>query len=164
MIEPRIAWEPESLIPLDYFEDRLRKYVGNGKGVTLLKNGTMLFIQVRDGFELDAKKVMEDAKFFTSFNVKEMKEGGYFVIFHEAVAVFVGKEEFDLMRDTIISRMEDLKIQEERIINSNNSPHDHYLIGLYGRGKLYRDAFNFQFFKRLEGSEGAATPSPTNEH
>jgi hypothetical protein len=150
MMEIRIAWEPENLTPLDVFEARLTEYVKDTGGVTLLRNGTMLFIKGGEDDEADAKKVMQEAKFFTDFSVKEMKEGGYFVVFHDAVAVYVSAEEFLSMRSTIISRIEDLKLPDERVLNPNDSPHDHYLIGLYGRGKLYRDVFDFRFFKRLD--------------
>lgn len=148
MNEIRLRWEPVNLAPLALIEKRLTSYVKNDQGVSLLKNGTMLFVRSGDD-EVNARNAMGEAKFLTDFEVTEMKEGDYFVTFHDAVAVFVGEDEFRSVRGEIISRMDELKLPSEQLLSSRGLNNDHYLIGLYGRGKLYRDAYDFQFHKRI---------------
>ena len=94
MNEIRPVWEPENQASLDVIESQVGAYIGGtGGGVSVLKNGTLLFI--RGGSEADARRAMDRAKFFADFSVRELKEGGYFVVFDDAVAVFVGVEEFE---------------------------------------------------------------------
>jgi len=155
MSEIRLAWEPENKTPLDFIAERLASYMDGEKGVSLLNNGTMLFVVSGEDDVENAKKVMERAKLLIDFKVVELKEGGYFVVFNEAVAVFVGHEEFVEGRAEILRRIDELKLPDERILNPSGASIDKYLIGVYGRGKLYRDAHNFQFFKRIGGCRKA---------
>lgn len=145
--ELRLGWEPENGTPLSDIEDRLKGYMrGKDGGVSLLSNGTLIFSS--DGRD-DALKAMERAKFFIDFNVVPLKEGGYLVSFHDAIAVFVGLNEFDDVRDEVSKRLADLKFPEEEFFGKQDSPDDHLLIGLYARGKLQRDAYHFSFYGRI---------------
>lgn len=151
MTEPRIAWEPENRTPLQEIEMRLSRMVKGKSGVSVLQNGTLLFVVETENNEESARKAIEEAKFLTDFEVVPLKEGGYFVVFHEAVAVFVGDEEYAARRSEIQSRVDELTLPSEKLLAVGSAADNHYLVGLYGRGKLYRDVFNFKFYKRVRG-------------
>ena len=144
-------WKPVNLVPIDAIAARLKTTLVGKSGVSLMRNGTMLFVTKGLDCIEDARRVLEDAKAFIDFRVVPLKEGDYFVVFHSAVAVFVGEQEFEQRRVEILSRIDELKLPSEQILNLAGAPADHYLIGLYGRGKLYRDIENFDFFSRVGG-------------
>lgn len=148
--EIRLGWEPENSTPLTDIEARLKGYMqGKQGGVSLLKNGTMIFSHKDRDDRDDALKAMERAKFMTDFNVVPMKDGGFFVSFHEAIAVFVGEKEFADRKAEIAARIDDLKFPEEVFFGKENDSNDHLLIGLYARGKLQKDAYDFNFYTRI---------------
>jgi hypothetical protein len=150
MNEIRLGWEPENTTPLADIEERFRGYMhGKSSGVSLLGNGTLLFTEEGRDDEEDMRRAMEEAKLLIDFQVTPLKESGYLVSFHRAVAVFVGQGEFEARRAEIAARLEDLKFPEERLIGNGSSPDDHLLIGLYARGKLQRDAYHPKFYKRI---------------
>jgi hypothetical protein len=151
MNDIRLAWEPSNLTPLTQVEERFAAYIKGKKGVTLLGNGTLLFIVEALDCEEDARLAMAEAKYLTDFKVVELKEGGYLVGFNEAVAVFVSAEEFGLVREEVSTRMADLKFPEEEFLGMANWPKEHVIVGLYARGKLQRDVNNFAFYKRIRG-------------
>lgn len=148
MKEPRLMWEPENRVPLNIIEERLSDYMKGKSGVSLLQNGTLLFIKSADDGddETDAREAMEEAKFLTDFKVVELKEGGYLAMFHSAVAVFVGHEEFQSARSEIVLRIRELNFPSEQFFGADD---EHFLVGLYARGKLQRDAHQFAFYKRI---------------
>ena len=115
----------------------------------MLGNGTMLSLTEGLNDVEDAKTALNEARFITDFRVVSLKEGGYMVDFHSAVAVFVGQQEFDEMRSEIVSRLDELHFPGERMFPPPNTDPNDILIGLYGRGKLQGDAYNFSFYKRL---------------
>lgn len=122
-------------------------------GVSLLGNGTLLFTPAgRDNIE-DAKLAMEEARFLIDCEVGELKEGGYLIRFHKALAVYVSQDEFETMKSEITDREEKLKFPEEVFFGKNNATADHFLIGLYTRGKLQYDAYNFHFYSRINDNE-----------
>jgi hypothetical protein len=158
MNELRLSWEPESLVPVSQVERRLSEYMkGKRSGVSILRNGTLLFIKDGESDEANAKKAMEEAKFLTDFDVVELSEGGYLVAFHPAVAVFVGKEEFESVREEVASRIRDLEFPSEHFVGVND---EKFLIGIYARGKLQRDAHHFDFYKRIGTTTGTAGGIP----
>ncbi len=150
MNEMRLDWVPENKTPLTIIENRFRDYMkGKRSGVSLLNNGTLIFSpNGRDDFN-DALKAMEEAKFLIDFQVDPLKEGGFLVTFHDAIAVFVGDEEFKEEHNEILGRLSELKFPEEEFIGKEG---DHLLVGLYARGKLQRDAYHFKFYKRIRGN------------
>jgi len=152
MNEIRLTWEPENGTPLATIEQRFHDYM-NGKpsGVTLLGNGTLIFSPEGRIDEDDARLAMQEAKFLTDFQVDPLKEGGFLVTFHDSIAVFVGQNEFDVMRSEIFARLSELKFPDEELVSKKSMNQDHLLIGLYARGKLQRDAYNFSFHKRIRG-------------
>lgn len=147
----RLDWEPENKTPLTEIDKRFTLYLkGKKNGATLLGNGTLIFSpNGRNDIE-DAKKAMEEAKRLNNFQVNLLKEGGFLVSFHAAIAVFVSAEEFENQREEIEQRVSELKFLEEDVKGEENSPPEHLLVGLYARGKLQRDAHYFNFYKRLE--------------
>lgn len=151
MKELRLAWEPVNSTPLEDIEARFTGYVKGKKGVTLLGNGTLLFITEDGDNEADAKRAMEEAKHLTDFKVVQLKEGGYLVAFHEAVAVFVGDDEFASVRAEVGARRADLQFPEEVFFGGKGMTDDELLVGLYARGKLQRDIHSFSFYSRIRG-------------
>lgn len=148
--ELRLSWEPENKTPLKDIEERLRTYMqGKDGGVSLLNNGTLIFSNSGRDDIADANQAMERAKFFIDFQVTPLKEGGFFVSFHEAIAVFVGDHEFSSVRNEVKERIDELKFPEEEFFGKDGSPDDHLLIGLYARGKLQKDAHHFNFHCRI---------------
>lgn len=71
------------------------------------------------------------------------------VAFHGAVAVFVGQREFDDPKDEIAARQNDLRFSGEVFLPPAGEPPQHILVGLYARAKLQRDAYFFNFYKRI---------------
>lgn len=145
----RLKWEPQNQTPLPLIEQRMELYTKGRGGVTILGNGTLLFLTQGDNDIDDAKKALNEARFITDFRVVSLKEGGYMVAFHQAIAVFVGQDEFEQMRSEIIARQDELRFPEETMFVPQNDAPDNVLVGLYGRGKLQGDAYNFSFYKRL---------------
>lgn len=152
MNEMRLDWEPENKTPLTMIEGRFRAYMkGKKSGVSLLSNGTLIFSpNGRDDLD-DAQKAMEEAKYLIDFQVDPLKEGGFLVSFHDAIAVFVSNEEFKAERGEILRRFSELKFPEEELVGKEGAQGDHLVIGLYARGKLQRDAYHFKFYKRICG-------------
>lgn len=152
MKDIRLVWEPNNLTPLSVIENRFKAYMkGKEGGVTILENGTLLFITDGDNDVEDAHQAMNEARFLTDFSATELKEGGYLVTFHEAVAVFVGADEFNEVRGEIERRVDELKFPGEEFIAGDSSHGVKLLIGLYARGKLQKDAYDFHFHKRVFG-------------
>lgn len=147
MKELRLAWEPGSLTPLTAIEGRLRSY--KASGIIMLRNGTLLALTPGDDDEADARSAVNEARFIIDFRTVRLKEGGYMVAFHKAVSVFVGEPEYEQMRDEIAARLDELKFPGERFLVPPNEPPEHLMIGLYARGKLQRDCYDFHFFKRI---------------
>jgi hypothetical protein len=149
MNELRLAWEPENTTPLSDIEDRMTVYSKGKGGISMLGNGTLLFLTKGDDDVGDAKKALNEARFITDFRTVPLKEGGYLVGFHDAVAVFVGHQEFEDRKDEIASKQNDLRFPGEVFFPPAGEPPHHVLIGLYARGKLQRDAYFFNFYKRI---------------
>lgn len=149
MNDLRLAWEPENTTPLSDIEARMNVYTKGRGGVTIMENGTLLFLTSGDDDVGDAKKALNEARFIIDFRVVPLKEGGYMVAFHSAVAVFVGQEEFEKRKAEIVSRQNDLRFPGESFIPPAGEPQEHLLIGMYARGKLQRDAYFFSLYKRL---------------
>jgi hypothetical protein len=82
------------------------------------------------------------------FPSRLFKRGGFLVSFHNAIAVFIGGEEFECERKEILRRLAELKFSEEEVIGQEG---DSLLVGLYARGKLQKDAHHFKFYKRICG-------------
>lgn len=149
MNDLRLAWEPENLTPLTDIEARMKVYIKGRSSVTIMGNGTLLFLTSSDDDVGDARKALNEARFIFDFRVVPLKEGGYMVAFHSAVAVFVGQEEFEKRKVEIVSRQNDLRFPGELFISPAGEPQQHLLIGMYARGKLQRDAYSFCLYKRL---------------
>ena len=149
MNSTRLAWEPKSPVPPEELEGIVRALT-NGKGnVSILQNGTLLFVKKSADDEEYARDLVGDFSSLYNFKVVPVDIGGYLVGFHEAVAVFVTESEFRDQREKILSRLGELCFPEEKINMKANAPEDHALIGVYARGKLRRDASDFHFYKRL---------------
>jgi hypothetical protein len=149
----RLVWEPKNKTPLAMIENRMQNYMkGKKSGVSLLGNGTLVFSpNGRDDFQ-DARQAMEEARFLIDFQVDTLKEGGFLITFHDAIAVFVSHEEFQTTQEEISQRISELRFPQEEFISNKESLNSHFLIGLYARGKLQRDAHHFEFYKRISGT------------
>ena len=147
-MEIRLAWEPENTTSLAEIEERMRSYEVVD-GVTLLGNGTLLFINSSDDNEASARTAVNEARFVTDFRTVSLKEEGYMVKFHPAVAVFVGNDEFEQWRKEIQDRIADLRFPGEQFFVPDGVSSDETLVGMYARGKLQRDCYHFHFYKRI---------------
>lgn len=145
----RLAWEPESSTSLKEIEDRMLGYTKGRGGVSIMANGTLLFLRDSDDVLADARRGLDEARFIVDFLVVPLKEGGYMVKFHDAVAVFVGAVEFNEKKKEIAERQSELMFPGEVMISSPGQPAENMLVGLYARGKLQRDAYCFSLYKRL---------------
>ena len=149
MNELRLAWEPVNITPLDAIEERMIAYTKGRGGIIIMGNGTLLALTKGYDDIDDAKKALNEARFIIDFRVIPLKEGGYMVAFHDAVSVFVGQEEFEQKRDEIVARQSELRFPGERFFVPTSDSSSHILVGLYARGKLQRDAYFFNFYKRI---------------
>lgn len=145
----QLAWEPESAVPPEELEG-IVSTLTNGKGnVSILQNGTLLFVKKTDDDEAYARELIRDFDNLYNFKVVPVDIGRYLIGFHDAVAVFVTENEFRDRREEIFARLGDLCFPGEKIDMPGDAPEDHALIGAYARGKLRRDASDFHFYKRL---------------
>jgi len=149
MNEIRLGWEPENFTPLSEIEERLMIYTKGRGGIIILGNATLLALTPGNDDVADAKKALNEARFITDFQVVPLKEGGYMVAFHKAVSVFVGQEEYKQMKDEIATRRVELKFPGESLIAPPNESPENILVGMYARGKLQRDAYFFNLYKRI---------------
>lgn len=149
MNEIRLAWEAENLTPLQAIEGRLMAYTKGRGGIVIMGNGTLLSLVNSSDVIDDAKRALNEARFIVDFRVIPLKEGGYMVSFHDAVSVFVGQAEFEPMKDEIATRQNELRFPGEVLIAPPAESPERMLIGLYARGKLQRDAYFFNFYKRI---------------
>lgn len=149
MNDIRLKWEPISTVSEETLERCLLAYTNSKGGVTLLKNGTVLFIKSSGNDIEDAQKGMNEARFLTDFQVQQMDDGNYLVKFHSAVVVFVGASEFEQHKEEIANRIDELKFPSEHFLTGKNKNENNLLLGLYARGKLQRDAYHFSFLKRV---------------
>jgi len=97
----------------------------------------------------DARNAMHEARFLIDFRVVPLKDGGYMVAFHKAVAVFVGEDEFRSVESEVIARQNELRFPGEHFFVPDGTTTRDHLVGLYARGKLQRDAQCFAFHKRI---------------
>lgn len=68
---------------------------------------------------------------------------------HKVVAVFIGDEEFTRHEKEIEARNKDLSFPGEIFFSPEATTRRENLIGLYGRGKLQRDCYEFNLYKRI---------------
>lgn len=142
-------WEPKSPIPTDDLEEIVSALTNGKGGVSILRNGTFLFVKKSDDDEAFARNLAQEFSALHNFRVVPVDVGGYLVGFHDAVAVFVSEHEFQERREEILSRLGELCLPGGKIAVPENAPQDHGLIGVYARGKLRRDANDFHFYKRV---------------
>ena len=145
--ELRLAWEPENCTPLPVIESRMLSY--GVKGMTIMGNGSLLVISGEVDVESNARRALDEARFLTDFRTVSLKEGGYMVQMHKAVAVFIGDEEFARQEKEIEARIKELSFPGEVFFSPEATTGRENLIGLYGRGKLQRDCYAFNLYKRI---------------
>jgi hypothetical protein len=147
----RLKWEPENLTQLAEIEQRVDDYTNNLGKVLIMGNGTLLALNKSEqDNDIDvAKKALNEARFLIDFNVMAMKEGGFIISFHKAIFVFVGEKEWEARKEEVQKRQGELMFPGERFFVPPGEPPENVLIGLYARGKLQRDAYHFNFYKRV---------------
>lgn len=149
MKELRLKWEPENLTPLSDIEQRLFEYTNGSEKMLIMGNGTIFNIP-KGGDDIEnVKKALDEARFLIDFKVIQLKENGYMVSLHRVVAVFVGEKEWKTRREEVQKRQRELMFPGERFFVPPGEPPENVLIGLYARGKLQRDAYHFNFYKRV---------------
>ncbi len=149
MQDLRLGWEPENLTPLNEIEERLMADTKGRGGITIMKNGTLLSLTAGVDDVDDARKAMHEARFLIDFRVVPLKEGGYMVAFHKAVAVFVGEDEYRSIESEVVARQDELRFPGEHFFVPPDASRQDHLVGLYARGKLQRDAQSFAFHKKI---------------
>jgi hypothetical protein len=145
----RLAWEPETDLSPLALEQVVRQLVDGDDRVSVLRNGTLLFVNPAADNVAFANSVLSELDTLYNFQVVTMRFGGYLVEFHEAVAVYVGEQEFVDRREEILNRMPELVFAGEKFDMPADAPADHALIGIYARGKLKRDIHHFSFVRRI---------------
>ena len=150
MVEPRIKWEPINSVPLLDIQSCITSLVVNRGGVTIMKNGTLLFLRKTIDDVKSAKLALGEAKYLTDFRVKRLQNGNFLVALHSSVAVFVGKNEFHDRQSEIKAKIDDLKFPSEQLFVPDGWTEDEFLVGLYGRGKLQHDIHNIAFYARVD--------------
>lgn len=151
MTEIKLAWEPQNQVPLDLLEEKIKNQFFGKKGcVTIMGNGTLLFLDSGGDPIENAKKALTEAKFILDFRVAPFGDDGYLVVLHRAVAVYVGVAEYSNVKVEIGQRLSQLKFPSEESLIPSGWSEDDYHIGLFGRAKLQRDANYFNFYKRIE--------------
>ncbi|WP_445656680.1 hypothetical protein [Achromobacter sp. NCFB-sbj8-Ac1-l] len=150
MKDPHIKWEPVNSVPLHDIEEAISPLVVNKGGFSIMKNGTLLFINKSDDNYKSACLALSEAKYLTDFRVKKIANGNFLVALHGAVAVFVGAREFSEKVEEIKSRIDDLKFPGEDIIVPQGWTEEEFLAGLYGRAKMQRDVQEQNFYIRID--------------
>lgn len=150
MAEPRIQWEPINLATLPAIQNSVTPLVAGRGGVTIMKNGTLLFLKKAGDDIQSARLALEEAKYLVDFRVKRLLDGNFLVALHSAVAVFVGKDEFVERRAEIEAKIGDLKFPGEELLVPPGWSDEEFLVGLYGRGKMQRDVHEPNFQMRIE--------------
>ncbi|MFX5157746.1 hypothetical protein ABTC76_20265, partial [Acinetobacter baumannii] len=80
---------------------------------SILNNGTLLFTNVDADPVDEARRAIEEAKFILDFKVAPIGSDGFLVAMHRAVAVYVGRQEFQRQKEVLKERMSDLKFPSE---------------------------------------------------
>ena len=149
MNSPRLVWEPETDLSPTALEQVVRQLVDGDDRVSVLRNGTLLFVKPTPDVVAFANSMPAELDTLYNFKVVPLREGGYLVGFHEAVAVYVGEREFADRREEILKRRPELIFSGEEFDMPAQASDDHALVGIYARGKLKRDIHNFAFLRRI---------------
>lgn len=150
MEDPKIKWEPVNTVPLGDIEEAIGPLVSNRGGVSIMKNGTLLFIKKSDDNCRNARLALSEAGYLTDFRVKSIAGGNFLVALHGAIAVFVGAGELAGKIEEIKARRDELKFPGEDLIVPQGWTEEEFLAGLYGRGKLQRDIRDQNFHVRMD--------------
>ena len=135
----RLQWEPENKAPYKLIQKRLLEYTNRKKQFVLMTNGTVLFLTDYSNVVPVVAKCMEDLKFIPDFSVQEMAHNDFLVDIAGFAYVYVGDDEFENVRAEVFERRQELQFSGESFLGEKNQKH--LLIGLYARGKMYKDAF-----------------------
>lgn len=150
MNEPSLRWHPANSVPLATIEQIVSPLVVGRGGVTIMKNGTLLFLKKAADDAASAALVMNEARFLTDFRVKELSDGDYIVALNGTVGVFVGRDEFLAQKPLIQKDIEKLKFPSEELLVPPGWTEEQFLVGLYGRAKLRGDIEAPEIYKRVD--------------
>lgn len=87
-----------------------------------------------------------------SFNVREMQQGNYLILFDGPVTGLVEGYFYSQNREVIqceVAKGGLLLGESVALADSFSAPDDHYYVGLYARAKLYRDVESCQIVQRF---------------
>lgn len=147
---PRLAWEPKSQVSFEDLEEQVLGLASVRGRATLLPNGTMLYLKRTDNFQEVIESIIPDLKLLFDFEVVPLDVGGFLVRFHDGVSVYVGEDEFKQRFEEILQRLGQLIFEGEgKIEMSEKSSEIDALVGVYARGKLQYDVYNFDKYKQL---------------
>lgn len=144
-----IKWQPDYSQETEGLSEKMKFYTDSKHDFIVLKNGTCLFFNDMNNYEINVKKVMESAKTLTDFSVDIMSGGDYIVNIRGPIDVYVGKEEFANQREEIEKRLDELKYPGEAFTSKDvkGLEHERILVGLYARAKMLKDAHNPEIAK-----------------
>lgn len=148
----RLKWEPENLTPLSEIENYIFNLTHGDGNTFIMGNGALFFFGKKEN-ETDVEttqNALNHARSLVNFEIRPLLgRRGTIVFFHKVVAVFIGGKEWETRREEVQKRQEELLFPGERFFVPPGEPPENILIGLYARGKLQRDAYHFNFYKRV---------------
>jgi hypothetical protein len=151
MKDLRLAWEPVSVLDSKLVSEQVTKYMDNQAAFLQFSNDTCLMVKPVADLKEAIVEYHRKARYITQFKVFNMEDGNYLIFFASPLIVYVGKQEFLDQENEIKKRIDDLKFPSEIIVPLSQERDDtNYLVGLYARGKLQRDAWselNYTFIK-----------------
>jgi hypothetical protein len=129
----------ESAIDKDRLADCVRHYSDEKFDAFLYKFGSWVFPSASgDKLEESNRRLADVGNNRINFDVREMDDGNYVVRFSEKVFTVVLRDEYETLRERIVSEA-NASAAEEVILGKSGEPSEHLYIGLFGRTRLLRD-------------------------
>jgi hypothetical protein len=136
-------------IDRDRLSDCVRRYSDEKFDAFLYKFGSWVFPSTSgDKLEESNRRLADVGAKQINFEVREMDDGNYIVRFSDKVFTVVLRDEYEKLRDQIVSEAS-ASVSQEVILGKNDAPKDHLYIGLFGRMRLLRDVQEPEVIKML---------------
>jgi hypothetical protein len=145
----RLAWEPQTALRSDVVATQVLKYMDNEATFAQFPNDSCLMLKPVENLHEVIVGSLTEARRIPDFRVFQMKEGDFLVFFASALLVYVGKEEFASIQGEVTSRRAELLFPSESFASPHQSERAEieFLVGIYARGKLQRDAWALAEYK-----------------
>lgn len=137
----RLKWEPEGATNFDTTTQQVSKYMDGEAIFAQFAAGSCLMLKPDMDIDATVRGAMREARSIADFKVYPMKEGDYLVFFASALLVHVGADEFRQLKVEIVERGRELLFPGESFLQGPERKED-FLVGIYARGKLQRDAWS----------------------